>query len=71
MTQSRKHSAYEAVANVAIGYLVAILAQAVIFPLFGFNASTREHMAIAGLFTIVSLVRSYFLRRLFNKLRSI
>lgn len=64
--QSRKGSAVEAVANVAIGYVVALGAQAVIFPLFGLHASASEHMAIGGLFTIVSLVRSYALRRLFN-----
>lgn len=64
--QPKKHSAVEAVANVLIGYWIAILAQALIFPLFGFHASTRDHLLIGLLFTIVSLVRSYFLRRLFN-----
>ena len=66
MSQSKRASAVEAVANVAIGYCVAIAAQAVIFPLFGFHATTSDHMGIAALFTIVSLVRSYALRRLFN-----
>lgn len=66
MSQTRKHSAVEAVANVAIGYGVAIAAQAAIFPLFGFHASAADHMGIAALFTIVSLVRSYCLRRMFN-----
>lgn len=66
MSQSRRASAVEAVANVAIGYCVAIAAQAVIFPLFGFQADTSQHMTIAALFTVVSLVRSYALRRLFN-----
>lgn len=70
MSQSRKHSAIEAVANVAIGYAVAVAAQIVIFPLFGIHASTEEHLAIGGLFTIVSLVRSYALRRLFNSWRA-
>lgn len=67
--QSRKGSAIEAVSNVAIGYLVALAAQAAIFPMFGLHASASEHMAIGGLFTIVSLVRSYLLRRLFNRMR--
>ena len=64
--QSRIGSLIESAANIAIGYLVAMLAQALIFPLFGFSASVSEHAQIAGLFTIVSLVRSYCLRRLFN-----
>ena len=66
MSQSRRASAIEAVVNVLVGYWVAVAAQAAIFPLFGLYVSHAEHMAIAGLFTVVSLVRSYFLRRAFN-----
>lgn len=68
MSQSRKGSAAEAVANVAIGYVVAIVAQVVIFPLFGIFIPAAEHLAIAALFTVVSLARSYVLRRLFNRM---
>lgn len=64
--QSRLASAIEAVANVAIGYAVALATQAVVFPLFGMDVSVREHMAIGAVFTVVSLVRSYAVRRLFN-----
>ena len=64
--QSRRHSAIEAVANVAIGYAVAIAAQIVIFPWFGIHASTSDHLLIGLAFTVVSLIRSYALRRLFN-----
>ena len=67
MSQTRRHSAIESCANIAIGYLVAISAQIVIFPMFGIHASTRDHMLIGLAFTVVSLVRSYVLRRLFNR----
>lgn len=67
--QSRKHSAFEAVANVAIGYVVAITAQMLIFPLFGIYIAASEHLAIGALFTVVSLGRSYVLRRLFNRIK--
>ena len=66
MTQSRIMSAVESVANVAIGYGVAIATQAAVFPLFGIHATVGDHLAIGGIFTIVSLARSYLLRRLFN-----
>ena len=66
MTQSRTMSAVESVANVAIGYGVAIATQAAVFPLFGIHATVGDHLAIGGIFTIVSLARSYLLRRLFN-----
>ncbi len=66
MSQSKKGSLLEAFINVAIGYGVAVASQIVIFPLFGVNISIAENMAIGGFFTVVSIVRSYALRRLFN-----
>lgn len=66
MTQTKLASAAESVTNVAVGYAVAMLTQALVFPLFGFYASTAQHAGIALIFTVVSLVRSYALRRLFN-----
>lgn len=64
--QTRKHSLLESLANIAIGYGIALIAQLVIFPLFGGHFSMLDNLKIGALFTIVSLVRSYFLRRLFN-----
>lgn len=69
MSQSRAMSAVEAVGNVAVGFGVAMVAQVVVFPLFGLHAAPSEHLAIAGIFTGVSLVRSYLLRRCFEALR--
>lgn len=66
MNQTKLASAAESVANVVVGYAVAMLTQALVFPLFGFYASTGQHAGIALIFTVVSLVRSYALRRLFN-----
>lgn len=59
-------SLVEAIANVAVGFIVATLAQMVIFPIFGLVASLPEHLAIGAMFTLVSLCRSYLLRRAFN-----
>ena len=70
MSQSRRNSALEAVANVVIGYVVAISAQLAIFPLFGIPTPVAAHLEIGALFTVVSLVRSYALRRLFNRVRA-
>jgi len=68
LTQSRRASLIESAANIAVGYGVAVAAQVVIFPLFGINVPLGDNLMIGGLFTVVSLVRSYCLRRLFNKL---
>lgn len=67
MSQSRTHSAIESVANVAVGYGVAVGAQYAIFPVFNIHATHSEHLMIGAFFTVVSLARSFCLRRLFNR----
>ena len=66
MRQSRLMSLVEAVANVAVGYGVAVLVQIAIFPVFGIAASLKQNLAIGLVSTLVSLGRSYMLRRLFE-----
>lgn len=68
MSQSRRASALESVINVLVGYSVAVLAQIAIFPLFGMEVDLADNLAIGALFTVISLVRSYCLRRLFNRI---
>ena len=59
----------ESLANIAIGYGVAVVTQMVVFPLFGMTPSLGENLAIGAIFTMVSLVRGYCLRRAFEALR--
>jgi len=66
--QSKRNSAFEAITNVTIGYLVSVLANVIIFPLFGYDVTVADSFAIGLAFTAVSLVRSYVLRRLYNRL---
>ena len=65
--QSCWGSALEAVANVLVGYLVALAAQQLVFPLFGIHTTLAQDSAIAAVFTAVSLARSFLLRRLFER----
>ena len=69
MKQSRRMSLVESLFNVAIGYVVAVATQIAVFPLFGLEVSLSENLAIGGLFTVVSIVRSYAVRRLFEAIR--
>lgn len=64
--QSRLHSFIESLCNVAIGYGVALVTQIVVFPWFGLTVSLGDNVAIGLIFTVVSIVRSYVLRRVFN-----
>lgn len=69
MSQSRIESAIESVANVAVGYGVAVASQLAIFPLFGIHIPLSSNLAIGAWFTVISLARSYILRRWFNGLK--
>jgi hypothetical protein len=60
-------SLIEAIANVAVGFALAVAAQIVVFPWFGLHASLGENLTIGALFTEISLLRSYALRRLFEQ----
>jgi len=70
MTQSRRMSLVEAVTNVSVGYLLAVATQIAVFPWFGLHPSLGENLAIGALFTALSLIRGYALRRLFEALSS-
>jgi hypothetical protein len=65
--QSRKNSAVETIANIVIGYLAAVASQLLIFPAFDIAVPMRTNFIIGAWFTIMSVVRSYTVRRLFNR----
>ena len=67
MSQSRSQSAIEAVANVVVGWSVALLIQLATFPVLGLQATAGQNVALSSIFTAVSLVRSYVLRRVFDR----
>ena len=69
MKQSRLMSLAESLANVLVGYGVAVATQMVVFPLFGLAVTVTENLLIGLIFTAVSIVRSYALRRGFEALR--
>ena len=65
--QTHAHSFLEALANVAVGFSVSLLGQIIIFPLVGLSSvpfATNLH--IAFWFTLLSITRTYALRRWFN-----
>ncbi len=71
MSQTKSQSAVESVANVAIGYVVSLVANATILPLFGFVVSMSDNLAIGAIYTSISIARSYMVRRIFNKLHAV
>ena len=65
--QSKLNSFIESLTNILIGYIIALLSQLAIFPLFDINIPLSDNLLIGLYFTLISLVRSYIIRRYFNK----
>jgi hypothetical protein len=69
MKQSRLMSLIEAITNVIVGYGVAVMTQILIFPIFGLHTTLAQNLQMGLLFTGVSIIRSFLLRRLFEAIR--
>ena len=68
--QKKKHSLLEACISTMIGFVVAFTANLIILPIFGFHPSFVQNLWLTVFYTVVSVVRSYYVRRLFNWLHA-
>lgn len=64
--QSKKMSLIETIVSVLIGYVVSIISQLLLFPMFNIEVSLTDNLLIGLFFTVVSIIRGYYVRRLFN-----
>lgn len=65
--QSRTNSLIESATNILIGYWCAVLTQIIVFPIMGIDVSMSKNLMIGLVFTLISLLRSYVIRRAFNR----
>lgn len=70
MKQSRTMSLIEAITNVIVGYVLAVLTQVLAFPAFGLHATLGQNLQLAALFSVISVLRSFILRRAFETARA-
>ena len=70
MAQSKRLSLIEAITNTAVGYALAVATQFAVFPHFGLQVGILENLWLGLIFTCVSVLRSYALRRVFDRLTS-
>jgi hypothetical protein len=68
--QSHAHSWAEAVANIVVGFVVSLGITAVVLPAYGHHVTWAENFQITAIFTVASLLRSYGVRRFFNRLQT-
>lgn len=71
MNQSRLDSLIEALVNVAFGAGISFISQLLLFPLVGVQATLKQNLWLMFWFTIVSILRSYYIRRKFNNFKGI
>lgn len=64
--QTRIGSAIESTVNIIVGFLVSFAANLIVLPYFGFHCSPKAAFGIGMIYTIISFVRSFLLRRAFN-----
>ena len=69
MQQKRVASLIEAATNAIVGYGVAVVTQILIFPVFGLHTTLAQNLKMGALFTGISIIRSFALRRLFERIK--
>lgn len=70
MSQTRTGSLVESLTNTAVGWVLNYAGNLLILPHFGFTSITpTKAFEIGVIFTVISLIRSFGLRRFFNWLR--
>lgn len=66
--QSKRMSFIESLINVTVGYLVAVGANYIVLPMFGYMVNIADSFYIGLVFMAIAMIRSYLLRRLFTNL---
>jgi hypothetical protein len=64
--QSRWGSFIEVCINIAIGFWINYFANLLILPLFGFHISLTDNFLMGLLYTVISVIRGYVIRRWFE-----
>lgn len=66
--QTKRKSLFESIVQTLIGLLTSILIQFIIYPLMDIPVTIFQNIIITLVFFIVSIIRGYLVRRLFDKL---
>ena len=69
MKQSKFQSLIESVVTVGSGLIIAVLIQLLIFPLYDIEITLFENIQLATIFTVSSIIRIYFIRRCFSRIK--
>ena len=68
MSQSRAASMVETAVSIAIGFAVSMAITSVVLPAYGHPVGVSDNFQITAIFTVASVIRGYFVRRMFNRI---
>jgi len=68
MKQTKHKSLIESIIQTIIGLGTSILIQIILYPMMGIPVTFSQNLIITLVFFLVSIVRGYFVRRIFEKL---
>lgn len=69
MGQSRRMSMVEQLFNVGSGVVLSLIVGQIVYPLVGYAVTLMDNLVLTIVFTVVSIVRGYVWRRVFNRLQ--
>ena len=64
--QSKRESMVESLTSTTIGWLIGVILNLTVLPLFDYNITVIDSLWVSLIFTVVSVIRGYVIRRWFN-----
>jgi hypothetical protein len=64
--QTKRMSFIESLTNIFIGYCINFTANMIVLPFFVDGFTVQDNLIVGGIYTLISLVRTYLIRRCFN-----
>lgn len=68
MKQSKQQSLIESIIQTIIGLATSVLIQVILYPMMGIPVSFTQNLIITAVFFFVSIIRGYFVRRIFERM---
>ena len=66
--QTKRQSLIETLTSVFVGWLIGVILNLTILPLFDYNITVVDSLWVSLIFTVISVVRGYLIRRFFDKM---
>jgi len=59
----------EVATNLWVGLVLSVLVTYFVMPVWGFEPSPQDAIEVTAMFTVVSVIRNYIIRRIFTRIR--